>query len=108
MGFAASAFFGPAMADISNYFNKQRGFALSFVASANYVAGATWPLLIGYFLKFLDWRTTHFWISICLLIKGDNDSYCSCSVTSKIWAHSSNSFSSDRAISGSKLKKSQQ
>ena len=43
MGFAASAFFGPAMADISNYFNKQRGFALSIVASANYVAGATWP-----------------------------------------------------------------
>ena len=68
MGFAASAFFGPAMADISNYFNKQRGFALSIVASANYVAGATWPLLIGYFLKFIDWRTTHFWISICLLI----------------------------------------
>ena len=68
MGFAASTFFGPAMADISNYFNKQRGFALSIVASANYVAGATWPLLIGYFLKFIDWRTTHFWISICLFI----------------------------------------
>ena len=25
-------------------------------------------LLIGYFLKFIDWRMTHFWISICLLI----------------------------------------
>ena len=68
MGFAASAFFGPAMADISNFFNKQRGFALSIVASANYVAGATWPLLIGYFLTFIDWRAAHFWISICLFI----------------------------------------
>ena len=38
MGFAASAFFGPAMADISNFFNKQRGFALSIVASANYLS----------------------------------------------------------------------
>ena len=68
MGFAASAFFGPAMADISNFFNKQRGFALSIVASANYVAGATWPLLIGYFLTFIDWRAAHLWISICLFI----------------------------------------
>ena len=46
MGFASATFFGPAMADISNFFKKQRGFALSIVASANYVAGATWPLLI--------------------------------------------------------------
>ena len=68
MGFASATFFGPAMADISNFFKKQRGFALSIVASANYVAGATWPLLIGYFLKFIDWKTTHFWISICLFI----------------------------------------
>ena len=68
MGFAAAAFFGPAMADITNFFNNRRGLALSIVASANYVAGASWPLLISYVLNFVDWRTTHFWISIfCLL-----------------------------------------
>ena len=37
MGFAAAAFFGPAMADITNFFNNRRGLALSIVASANYV-----------------------------------------------------------------------
>ncbi len=68
MGFAAAAFFGPAMADITNFFNDRRGLALSIVASANYVAGASWPLLISFVLNFVDWRTTHFWISIfCLL-----------------------------------------
>ena len=68
MGFAAAAFFGPAMADITNFFNNRRGLALSIVASANYVAGASWPLLISFVLNFVDWRTTHFWISIfCLL-----------------------------------------
>ena len=68
MGFAAAAFFGPAMADITNFFNNRRGLALSIVASANYVAGASWPLLISYVLNFVDWRTTHFWISIFCLV----------------------------------------
>ena len=68
MGFAAAAFFGPAMADITNFFNNRRGLALSIVASANYVAGASWPLLISFVLNFVDWRTTHFWISIFCLV----------------------------------------
>ena len=68
MGFAAAAFFGPAMADITNFFNNRRGLALSIVASANYVAGASWPLVISFALNFVDWRTTHFWISIFCLV----------------------------------------
>jgi len=68
MGFAAAAFFGPAMADITNFFNNRRGLALSIVASANYVAGASWPLLISFVLNYVDWRATHFWISISCLV----------------------------------------
>ncbi len=68
MGFAAAAFFGPAMADITNFFSNRRGLALSIVASANYVAGASWPLVISFALNFVDWRTTHFWISIICLV----------------------------------------
>ena len=64
MGFAASAFFGPAMADISNYFNKQRGFALSIVASANWCSRSNMATINWLFLKFIDWRTTHFDINM--------------------------------------------
>ena len=59
MGLAAATFFGPSMADIGNFFETRRGLAVSIIASANYVAGASWPLVISYFLNFSDWRDVY-------------------------------------------------
>ena len=69
MGLAAATFFGPSMADIGNFFETRRGLAVSIIASANYVAGASWPLVISYFLNFSDWRDVYLYIAlICLII----------------------------------------
>ena len=51
MGAAAATFFGPSMADIGNFFEKRRGLAVAIIGSANYVAGAFWPLIISFFLE---------------------------------------------------------
>ena len=64
MGTAAATFFGPAMADIGNFFEKRRGLAVAIIASANYVAGAFWPLLISSFLELNNWKEVYFIIAI--------------------------------------------
>ena len=69
MGTAAATFFGPSMADIGNFFEKRRGLAVAIIASANYVAGAFWPLIISYFLEFTTWKEVYFYIAIiCIVI----------------------------------------
>ena len=69
MGTAAATFFGPSMADIGNFFEKRRGLAVAIIASANYVAGAFWPLIISYFLETMTWKDVYFYIAlICIII----------------------------------------
>jgi len=64
LGFSAAAFFGPMMADISNYFYKRKGLAVSLVASGQHLCGAIWPFLIKDFLLEGDWRNAHLFIAI--------------------------------------------
>ena len=69
MGTAAATFFGPSMADIGNFFEKSRGLAVAIIASANYVAGAFWPLIISYFLETMTWKDVYLYIAlICIII----------------------------------------
>ena len=69
MGTAAATFFGPSMADIGNFFEKRRGLAVAIIASANYVAGAFWPLIISYFLETMTWKDVYLYIAlICIII----------------------------------------
>ncbi len=69
MGTAAATFFGPSMADIGNFFEKRRGLAVAIIASANYVAGAFWPLIISYFLEYTSWKEVYLYIAIiCMVI----------------------------------------
>ena len=44
------------MADISNYFYRRKGLAVSLVASGQHLCGAIWPFLIKDFLIDGDWR----------------------------------------------------
>ena len=69
LGFASATFFGPMMADITKFFVKKRGLAVSMVASSQHLAGATWPFLLHFFLVEGNWRTAHFFIGgFCLII----------------------------------------
>ena len=64
LGFSAAAFFGPMMADISKYFHKRKGLAVSLVASGQHLCGAIWPFLIKDFLLEGDWRNAHLFIAL--------------------------------------------
>ncbi|MGZ9075859.1 MAG: MFS transporter, partial [Burkholderiaceae bacterium] len=64
----SSASFGPLLADISHWFVRRRGLAVSIVASGNYLAGAVWPPIVQYLIETVGWRTAHLYIgAICLL-----------------------------------------
>ncbi|MDA9806069.1 MFS transporter [Alphaproteobacteria bacterium] len=64
LGFSAAAFFGPMMADISNYFYKRKGLAVSLVASGQHLCGAIWPFVIKDFIIEGDWRNAHLFIAL--------------------------------------------
>jgi MFS family permease len=69
IGVGASATFGPLMADMSQWFDRRRGIAVSIAASGNYVGGAIWPPIIQYFTASAGWRATHIGIgAVCLVI----------------------------------------
>lgn len=50
--------FGPNVADISRWFHRRRGIAVSIAASGNYLAGTVWPPLIEHWVGLYGWRTT--------------------------------------------------
>ena len=67
IGLGTAAFFGPLIADLSLWFRRRRGIAVSIAASGNYMAGAVWPLVLNSTLAQGDWRTTYMLLAaICL------------------------------------------
>ena len=63
IGLGASATFAPLMAEVSHWFERYRGLAVTIVASGNYVAGTVWPPLINWSTQSFGWRMTHFAIA---------------------------------------------
>ena len=64
----SSPLFGPLMADVSWWFRRYRGFALSVCATGNYFAGTLWPPVINYFMQGHGWRATMIGMGIFLAI----------------------------------------
>ena len=60
VGFGAAAGFGPMIADVSHWFMRRRGVAVTVAASGNYVAGAFWPWALSGLLAEDGWRTVYF------------------------------------------------
>jgi MFS family permease len=54
----AAGMFSPTMAYVSSWFDRHRGSAIALVSSGQYVAGATWPLLLQAGIDELGWRHT--------------------------------------------------
>jgi len=69
IGAGSSAIFGPLIADISHWFVRRRGVAVSTAAAGNYLAGAFWPIVMPYVMHAKGWRFTYAAIGIvCLLV----------------------------------------
>jgi MFS family permease len=64
----SSATFGPLMADISHWFTRNRGIAVSVCASGNYLAGTIWPKVIQHFVETAGWRATHIGIGLFCIV----------------------------------------
>src|SRR5580658_6461377 len=59
IGFGSSVTFGPLMADISNWFVRRRGVAVTLCSSGNYIAGTVWPPVVQHSIALYGWRATH-------------------------------------------------
>ena len=64
IGLGTSATFAPLMAEVSHWFERYRGLAVTIVASGNYVAGTIWPPLVNWGVQSMGWRWTHIAIGI--------------------------------------------
>jgi MFS family permease len=59
VGFGSAATFGPLMADISNWFVRRRGVAVTLCSAGNYLAGTLWPPVLQHGIALYGWRWTH-------------------------------------------------
>jgi MFS family permease len=59
IGFGSSVTLGPLMADISNWFVRRRGVAVTLCSAGNYFAGALWPPIVTRAIALYGWRATH-------------------------------------------------
>jgi MFS family permease len=62
--FGTAATFAPLLADISHWFERRRGIAVSLCAAGNYFAGAIWPPLVEHLIRGHGWRATHLGIGV--------------------------------------------
>jgi MFS family permease len=54
----SSVTFAPLVADVSHWFTRRRGIAVSICASGNYLAGTVWPPVLQHFSATRGWRPT--------------------------------------------------
>ncbi|MBI3514763.1 MAG: MFS transporter [Proteobacteria bacterium] len=59
-----AAMFAPLMANVSRWFDRNRGAALALVATGQQLAGAIWPPLFRYTIDMVGWRSTLFWYGV--------------------------------------------
>jgi MFS family permease len=64
IGLGSSATFAPLMAEVSHWFERRRGIAVTMAASGNYVGGAIWPPLVQQGIVAYGWQATHIGIGI--------------------------------------------
>lgn len=60
----SSVTFGPLMADVSQWFVRRRGLAVSICAAGNYFAGALWPPLLAGWIDRYGWREAYLLVGL--------------------------------------------
>jgi MFS family permease len=64
VGAASAATFAPLIADVSLWFTRRRGMAVSIIACGSYLAGSVWPPVIQHFVGRMGWRWTYVGIGL--------------------------------------------
>jgi MFS family permease len=64
IGFGSSIALGPLMADISHWFVRRRGVAVTLTSAGNYVAGTVWSPVVQHLIASVGWRSTHAGIGV--------------------------------------------
>src|SRR5690606_26063018 len=70
IGFGSAGTFAPLLADISHWFRRYRGMAVSMVACGSYMAGAIWPLVMQPLIEAEGWRTAYLFVGLACLVGG--------------------------------------
>jgi MFS family permease len=68
IGIGASIGFAPLIADISHWFEKNRGLAVAITATGNYLAGALWSPVIQRLMEAQGWRWTHIAVGLFVFV----------------------------------------
>jgi MFS family permease len=68
IGAGTASTFAPLMADISHWFRRRRGIAVTIVAAGNYLAGTIWPPVVQHFTAADGWRATYVGIGIFCVV----------------------------------------
>jgi len=68
IGLGTAASFGPLMADVSHWFARRRGIAVSIAASGNYLSGAIWPLALSGLMASDGWRAVYLALALLVLV----------------------------------------
>jgi len=64
-----SSLFAPLMTDVSHWFARRRGFAVSIAASGNYLSGAIWPPIEQHLIASIGWRDTYLCLGlVCIVV----------------------------------------
>jgi MFS family permease len=64
----SSATFAPLVADVSHWFTRRRGVAVSICASGNYLAGTLWPPILQHFTATRGWRATMIGVGVFCVV----------------------------------------
>lgn len=64
IGLGGAASFAPLVADVSLWFDRHRGLAISLATAGSSLAGVVWPPIIQHFIAEVGWRQTHIGIGI--------------------------------------------
>jgi MFS family permease len=67
IGLGSGASFAPLVADVSLWFDRHRGLAISLATAGSSLAGVVWPPIIQQFIAEDGWRQTHIGIGIFCL-----------------------------------------
>jgi MFS family permease len=65
--FGSGAMFAPLIADVSQWFERRRGFAVAVCASGNYFAGTVWPPIIERLTAAHGWRHCYLIVGIVVI-----------------------------------------
>jgi MFS family permease len=67
IGLGSAASFAPLVADVSLWFDRHRGLAISLATIGSSLSGVVWPPIIQHFIAEIGWRQTHVGIGIFCL-----------------------------------------